>query len=234
MTLLYPDAVWLADGGSAGDGNGWGPLPDRGATQSQIRLVFHTTETSARPGYSGGKFAPHTTYDPKTRSWFQHGRFDRRMGTLLGRSRTGVLGNEFSVQTEIICYSDRKIADQSPGRIWVGDLTDDHYGDLARYVAWCRVNLGIPLVRAYGPSRDFETFIYGRGESTEMSKPEWLKAGGILTGHGAGPGQLHWDTGVLDLHRIIDESMPGPHDALAEAEESAIRTLALIREARRQ
>jgi hypothetical protein len=237
----YGIAQWAGDAGPAQDGQGWGPLPDtaRGATESQIRLVFHTTETKNMPGYSAGRFAPHTTYDARQRTWTQHGEHHRRVGTMLGMSRTGVLGNEISVQTEIIAYSDKAIADRVGG-LWVGDFDAGHYADLAEYVTWCRGNLfqgHLPLVTAYGPAKDFASFTFGVDDITEMSDRAWLEAGGILTAHGAAPQQSHWDTGELDLHRIVDESLaaqqkPHSHD-LDELETQALRLVELIRKAKR-
>ena len=212
----YPPAQWMGDGGREGDGQGWGPLPDRGATVDQIRLVFHTTEGTSMPGYRDGKDAPHTTYDPRTGQWYQHNEHDRRTGTLEGISATGTLGNEFSIQTEIIAFSDKAKA-QWYGGIWVGDFLDVNYADLAAYVAWCRDTLFVPhlpLVKAYGPADDFKSFLWGKDDSHEMSPEQWLNAGGILTGHGAADNQRHWDPGELDLWRVIRESLtsdePGP------------------------
>jgi hypothetical protein len=243
----YPEAKWVHNAGPKGDGSGWGPLPDlaRGASVDQIRLVFHTTETTGMPGYAGGRYAPHTSYDPVRREWTQHGEHHRRVGTLLGKSRTGVLGNEFSVQTEIICYSDKGLA-AKVGGLWVGDFKDEHYADLADYVLWCRQNLFVPhlpLATAYGPADDFDSFSFGVDDEHEMGKLEWLASGGILTAHGAAPGQAHWDTGELDLHRIILESLllsdsdPVPtrpsSDLLRQAESLIKTALLLIQEERR-
>jgi hypothetical protein len=220
-----------------GDGTGWGPLPDRGGTVEQIRVLYHTTEGKSLPGYRNGKDAPHTTYNPSTRNWFQHGEHHRRMGTMIGSRTTGVLGNEITVQTEIIAYSDKRQAERDGG-LWVGDFTDEHYADLAAHIQWCRGNLFVPhltLTAAYGPADDFETFVYGLDDPREMDDEEWLDAGGILTAHGAGPGQLHWDTGELNLWRIIRESQGNvvrQPDPLAEIETQALKLLALIRDAK--
>jgi len=249
----YPKAVWAGNGGYKADGLGYGPLPDvsRGALVSQMRVVAHTTESAHLPSYNMGRFAPHLTYNPTDRTWLQHVEHHRRTGTMLGQSRTGVLGNEFSVQFEIRAYSDREKANEHGG-LWVGDFTDDHYADLADYLRWCRTNLfdgHLPLRKAYGPAADFDSFRYGRGDRNEMSKQEWLDAGGIFTAHGAGPNQAHWDTGVLDLHRVIRESLPrhtamiigdqtdsvvpvSPVDRLRQAESLLKTALLLIQEER--
>ena len=218
----YDRAEWVGNAGAASDGNGWGPLPDfgRGATGwEQVRDVLHTTETNHLPGYNGGRFAPHFTYFAARRRWFQHGHTDRRMGTLLGRSRTGVIGNEISMQLEIVCYSDVTLAGQRGG-LWVGNFTDDHYADLADWVRWTRDTIGIAADRAYGPSNDFRSFKWGKNVATRMTASEWLEFGGGVTGHGAVPGNDHWDTGELDLHRIVAESKAprgGPSELIGVA-----------------
>lgn len=204
----YPPAVQVLDGGRDGDGYGWGPLPDRGGTDEQICVTFHTTETNGLPGYNGGQYAPHFSYLARERRWLQHGRTDCRMGTLKGSAVTGVLGNELSVQVEIVGYSDAKLA-SARGGLWVGDFGDAHYADLAAFIAWCRAELGVTLDEAYGPPHDFATFLWGKNAATRLSPAAWLAFRG-LTAHGAVPGNDHWDTGVLDLHRVIRESKPAP------------------------
>ncbi len=199
MASRWSKATWV------GGATTYGTLPDGGATDADVRLVAHTTETAGMPGFAGGTTAPHFVYRAATRTWTQHADIDRRVGTLKSSRTTGVLGNEISVQFEIVAYSDRALAG-SRGGIWVGDFTDGHYSDLAALVSWLRDVTSMPLETAYGPSEDFGSFQYGTRAATRMSKADWLAAGGILTAHGAAYGQDHWDSGVLDLHRIIDLS----------------------------
>lgn len=192
-----------------GDGTTYGTLPDKGFGVKDIRLVLHTTETEGMPGYNGGAFAPHWTCDIANFRWYQHAETDRRTGTMLGYSATGINSNEIAVQVEIICYSSKSIAAQSSKRLWVGDFTDKHYRFLADFVAMIRKEMGMALTEAYGPAKDFASFLYGKHDQNEMSHSQWYSSGGILTGHGAGPHQKHWDTGVLDLHRILKMSLGG-------------------------
>ena len=207
----YPEAKWLGDGGSGADGEGWGPLPDesRGASFDQLRIVLHTTESLGLPDYNNGRDAPHVTFHPRgSTKIYQHNHFDRRVGTLIGISQTGILGNEFSIQAEIICFSDQDLAEKYGG-LWVGELTVGDYQMIANWVAWVREELGIPVDWAYGPEKDFEQFLWGKHTKTRMSDSAWLNAGQCLTAHGAAARQDHWDTGVLDVHNILEWSYDG-------------------------
>ena len=214
MSNRYPKAEWL------GNGRTYGPLPDAGPnpnnpsekfTTDDIRLVYHTTETTVLPGYGGGDVAPHYTYDPARRKWYGHAELDRRVGTMRGFSSTGVRCNEISVQVEIICYSDKSIADGSSSRLWVGDFTDDHYADLAEFAAWVRDAWypGIDGRKWYGPPM-FSQFMYGTSANTRMNTADWYQFGGGITAHGGASGQSHWDTGVMDMKRIADEMQEEP------------------------
>ncbi len=191
-----------------GDGRTYGPLPDKGFGADDIRLVYHTTESRTIPGYNSMAFAPHWSADVARLKWVQHSEVTRRVGTMLGYSVTGINANEISVQVEIIAYSDKALAAKHGG-LWVGDFTDKHYEFLAELPVILRKEMNMSLTEAYGPSKDFASFLYGKHDANEMSHKEWYAAGGILTGHGAGPHQKHWDTGALDLHRIIDMSLGG-------------------------
>lgn len=206
MVARYPKAQWL------GDGTEYGPLPDKGYDEEDIRVILHTTETTGLPGYGDGDSAPHYTYDPQDRKWYGHADLDHRVGT------DKSAGNPVSVAVEMICYSDKAIADGHSSRLWVGDFTDEMKQDIVDFLVWLRdevyphMNYGS---KVYGPSQDFATFIYGSSASTRMSWAEWDAFGGGLTGHGASPsGSTHWDTGAFDLHEIAemtaDEIVPPP------------------------
>lgn len=199
-TPRFPNAEWL------GNGRTYGPLPDAGYTTDDIRLVYHTTETATLPGYSNGDNAPHYTYHAAKRKWYGHAELDRRVGTMRGFSSTGVRCNEISVQVEIICYSDKNIADGHTARLWVGDLSDENYEDLAEFAAWVR-DAWYPIIdgrKWYGPPM-FTQFMYGSSAATRMITADWYEFGGGITSHGGAAGQSHWDTGVMDIKRIADE-----------------------------
>ena len=197
---------WSA-GSRGGPAKTYGSLPDRGMTV--VAFVGHTTETRGMPSFSiklrsgvivKNATMPHFVYDPRSRLVTQHAELNRRVGTLKGSSSTGVYANEKSIQLEILAYSSRTEA-RKVGGLWVGDFTDEHYADLADLIQWL-ITKGFITDDVYGPDQ-FTTFHYGTSSPERLSKSRWYKFGGV-TGHGAVPGQTHWDTGVLDLVRIME------------------------------
>ena len=56
----YPPATWK------GDGDSGGAYSSEDGVLGPWRVVIHTTETSGMPGYNGGLYAPHLTYDPRS------------------------------------------------------------------------------------------------------------------------------------------------------------------------
>ena len=165
-----------------------------------LALVWHTTETGSWPGYRSGRVAPHHSYKATTREWRWHGApADQRVGTMRSSLWTRTPANEKSYQVEIVAYSNRQIADERPGRIWVGDFTEDHYRDLAAFAAWLAALTGIDMTRVTStPPGGWRS---GSGSPLRLSRDTWLDFDG-MTAHGAVTGQSHWDTGVLDLNRI--------------------------------
>ena len=193
----------------------YGPLPDKG--METLALVYHTTETSGIPGFSDGDVAPHYLYMPADRSWWWFGaNLNQRVGTMKGSGSTGVYANEKAVQLEIVCYSDKSIADQSASRLWVGDFTEEHYQDLADFYRWIRGEVPIGEEVTSTPPGGWQ---YGSGSIYRLSTSAWYDFSG-LTAHGCVPGQSHWDTGVLDLDLIFDLSMAGDDE-----EDEVARTL---------
>lgn len=196
MTDLFPGAQWI------GDGEEYGPLPDR--DMETLALVYHTTETSVRPGYDNGKIAPHLTVDPKSRMVWQHGHLSKRVGAMRGFSTTGIPANDKSFQVEWICYSSKPIADESRSRLWVGDWDDDMYALAAEIMAWFVEHKGIQLI-VHAPPQG-AAWKPGAGSNLRMDEATWRDFAG-LTAHGGVPRQSHWDTGVMDLTRIRDEAV---------------------------
>lgn len=180
--------VWLGDGQSGGS-----------YTSGPYKIVLHTTETSGMPGYNNGGSAPHVTYDPEDRTFYQHTEFGtaaRSLRNLPGNVQTN---RDSALQLEIICYSNKAGADQKPYRLWVGDLSDEHYEDIAGFCA--------QLVEQYGVKAECRqprgTPKYGYDSPARMSFDEWDSFGGIC-GHFEVPEQTHWDPGALDIERIVN------------------------------
>lgn len=183
--------------------------PDYGPLWSDrypIALVAHTTETKGKPDYNGGSWAPQVTLDPFRFVCYQHQYLDRRSGALRGTKKvhddTGVwtVMNEKAVQAEIIGYSDRaQVERYKDGRVWVGDFGDEQYRFLAEAFAWLQSALGIGDALHARPSG--QSWAYGVNSPHRLGATDWEQFSG-LTAHGGVFGQIHWDTGVLDLHRI--------------------------------
>lgn len=187
MALRYPLATWR------GDGRRYGALTNRYPTC----LILHTTETVGMPGYSNGNHAPHLTYHPAQNRFYQHQSFTSWVGTM--RAGNGpVSNNAKALQIEIICYSDKPLADAAANRIWVGHLTDRNYADLAAVVKFLHDQGHLPSLGVYMPST---TWRYGEASPFRMSVNQFMQFSGI-TAHGAAPGNAHWNTGVLDIRRI--------------------------------
>lgn len=183
--------------------------PDYGPLWSDrfpIALVAHTTETKGKPDYNGGSWAPQVTFDPFRFVCYQHQYLDRRSGALRGTKKvhddTGVwtVMNEKAVQAEIIGYSDRaQVERYKDGRVWVGDFGDEQYRFLAEAFAWLQSALGIGDALHARPSG--QSWAYGVNSPHRLGATDWEQFSG-LTAHGGVFGQIHWDTGVLDLNRI--------------------------------
>jgi hypothetical protein len=199
----YPPAVFKGDGQSGGSyvGKPW-------------RIVLHTTETAGLPSYSSGASAPHITYIPATRKFVQHTDFGTAARALKNLSGGVQTNRANALQLEIVCYSNKTIADQSPSRIWVGDLDDEHYGEIGEFVRWLcgefkvsnSVRLPRPTPRA------------GASSSSRMSPSSWEAYNG-LCGHFEVPENDHWDPGAFDFVKLVnivkeDELTPEQEKAL--------------------
>lgn len=195
----------------------YGPLPTH--IHDKLAVVFHTTETLGVPWYNSGDTAPHYTYVPADRVFVRHAYpSEGYVGTLKGHT-TGGHGNCKAIQLEIVCYSNKSIADQY-GRLWVGDLTDEHYQDLAGFWRHMRDTYGVGNELYREPLYGWTA---GADSGHRMTDQQWQAFSG-LTAHGGVPRNTHWDTGVLDLYRVWEladqeeELMPKQQwDAMIEA-----------------
>lgn len=187
--MRYPEATWKGDGQSGGSYVG---LP--------FRVVLHTTETSGVPGYDNGATAPHITYVPKTRRWVQHTDFNIA-SRVLRNPPGGVQTNRGNaLQVEIVCYSAKNIADQRTSRLWVGDLTGDHYQDLRDFLAWTYTAFD---VSSLWPGKQAFSSREANAPGFRMTDLEWNEFDGVCA-HQHVPENTHWDTGALDWTRVIE------------------------------
>lgn len=191
MTLeTYPDAYLRMDGQSGGS-----------YLNAPWRVVIHTTETVGTPGYDDGKSSPHVTYNPKTRIFVQHTPFTtacRALRNLEGGVQTN---RNNALQLEIVCYSDKSVADERATRLWVGDLPDTAYTDIATFLKTLTkyYNFNFKLIRIPRPKPRF-----GYDSPARMGEQEWNEFNG-LCGHFEVPEQTHWDPGAFSFERLIAE-----------------------------
>jgi hypothetical protein len=158
-------------------------------------VVLHTTETEGLPGYDGGGSAPHLTYNPRDRTWTQHTDLSVAARALRNLSGGVETNRSRSLQVEIICYSDKGVADDDPSdRTWVGDLDSLALSDLAAFIEWCGAEYG---VEAVWPGRAALSYSQANAEGFRFTAYEWERFGGVC-GHQHVTENDHWDPGALD------------------------------------
>lgn len=185
----YPPAVWLGNGKSGGS---W-------VSGYPYRLVLHTTEGTTLPGYDNGYKAPHVTYDPETRTFYQHREFGDAARALLNVDGGVQTNRARSLQLEIITCSDKAWATKIGGD-WVGDLPESAYLDLADFVRWCHLEFGIAL---RWPNRRAFSSAEANASGFRMSESTWTSFDGVCS-HQHVTENIHWDTGALDIAHILD------------------------------
>jgi hypothetical protein len=162
------------------------------------KFCLHTTETEGWPGYAGGASAPNATYHPRLREIRQHFSSDRSARALRDPSGTAVRENRDRVfQLEIVAYSDKQLGD-SVGGLWIGDLTDSHYTDLANIILQLNRDLALPL-RQSVTWKEGAVSAYGGVRLTGSAYDAYR---GIL-GHVHVSGNTHWDPGGFRISRLI-------------------------------
>ena len=190
--LKYPSAIWKGDGVSGGTYVG---LP--------YRVVVHTTETGGLPGYGDGWSAPHLTYLPVIRKWVQHTDL-KTAARGLRNPAGGVQTNRAnSIQIEVVCYSNKSLADEHSARLWVGDLTESHYADLKAFVDWAGTEFDVKPV---WPGRQAFSYTEANAVGFRMTNNEWDDFTGVC-GHQHVPENTHWDPGAFDWTQLLGEDI---------------------------
>lgn len=187
---LYPKASYLGDGISGGSFIAAAPK----------RIIIHTTETEGIPKYSDGKSSPHLTYYVQKNRWVQHTPFDRASRALKNVSGGVQTNRQGAIQIEVVCYSNKPLADQKPSRLWVGNLPAYAYRSIAAAVAWLVEHYDVsPYVRLPRPKPRS-----GVDSPARMGADEWNSFNG-LAGHFEAPENDHWDPGAFDFIRLLEE-----------------------------
>lgn len=192
--LRYPKATWLGNGQSGGS-----------FTSGPRKVVLHTTETRTLPGYQGGATAPHLTFAPASRVWYQHTELDVAARALRNEAGGEETNRDGALQVEIICYSAKNIAEGVNG-LWVGDLSQAALDELREFIEWATV----PIV---WPGRQAFSYSQANEPGFRLTLANWDAYNGVL-GHQHVPENTHWDPGALDwayLMREEDDMIPEAH-----------------------
>ena len=147
------------------------------AMESNV-IVWHTTEGTSLPSYSGGAEAPNLTARPnftaKRLEWFQHFDFDVSARALVNKAG-GVETNTLNVcQVEIVGTCDpathAKWTKAGYAHLYTPDLPDWAIRDLAAFAKWANEQHGVPL----SSGLTFKAYPSSYGNSTvRMSAARW-------------------------------------------------------------
>lgn len=171
-------------------------------------VVWHTTEGTGLPTYSGGAEAPNFTAAPdfknKKLKWYQHFDFDTSSRALVNKSG-GVETNTLNVvQIELIGTCDPSTHKRwgATPHLYTPELPDWAIRDLAAFAKWAHDNHGVPLTsgvtfRAYPSS-------YG-ATSVRMSASKWNSFRGHC-GHQHVPENDHGDPGAFPIDAILKQA----------------------------
>lgn len=174
------------------------------AMESNV-VVWHTTEGTSVPTYSGGSEAPNFTAKPDFANeqliWYQHFDFDTSSRALVNKAG-GVETNTLNVcQVEIVGTCDPTTHKKwgSTPHLYTPDLPDWVVRDLAAFARWAHEEHGVPLTsgvtfKAYPGS-------YG-SNGVRMSNSKWLGYRGHC-GHQHVPENDHGDPGAFPMAAIL-------------------------------
>lgn len=185
----YPYALWKGDGRSGGS-----------YTSGPWKVVLHTTETSALPGYSNGATAPHITYIAKSREWVQHTSFLTAARALVNGPDPVQTNRDSAIQVEIVCYSNKPLADKSSARTWVGDLTEANLDDIRQFLIWTNATFGVKLE---WPGVQALSYAQANKLGFRMSTRKWDSWGGVCGHQHVPDANTHWDPGALDWDTLM-------------------------------
>lgn len=145
------------------------------------RGVLHETETTALPGYSGGKSSPHLTLMPDG-IFYQHIPFSKAARALRNAPGGVQTNRQGSVNIQIEVVANSNYNDWTPAQIM----------KLRAFVLWAHTEWGIPATFPLGLGGSEQ---YGLNNPLEMSNQEWLDFSGWCS-HMHVPENTHWDVGM--------------------------------------
>lgn len=177
------------------------------AMESNV-VVWHTTEGTSLPSYSGGSSAPNFTAVPdftnKKIKWYQHFDFDTSARALMNKSGGVETNTANAVQVEIVGTCDPATHKKwgSTKHLYTPELPDWVIRDLAAFAKWAHQNHGVKLesvvtFKAYPSS-------YG-SNGVRLTGSQWGKFYGHL-GHQHVPENDHGDPGAFPMKKILDRA----------------------------
>ena len=166
---------------------GWHPKAIRNQVASPLpflvgggadKLVWHTTEGSSLPGYSGSQ--PHFTLDFKRGLLYQH--VPITGGSYALRNLPGGVETNRAncVQVELVGFA-------REAHTW----SDDHYAQIAALARFIERNTHVPR----SCSVTFRS-------TASVKVPNWIGYEGHI-GHQHVPENDHWDPGLLQIHKVL-------------------------------
>ncbi|MFE9448254.1 glycoside hydrolase family 25 protein [Streptomyces sp. NPDC006739] len=213
----------MAGGGSGGGSTGaeiypgaskahWYSSAYPGDPMQVNTIVWHSTETTALPDYSGGSIAPTLTAVPDFAAqrlvWYQHFAFDESARALVhaaGQMATNTLN---CAQVEIVGTCDPAThatwAKAGTPHLYMSELPDWAIRDLNAFAHWAHDQHGVPLTsglawKPYPAS-------YGNN-GVRMTAAAWSAFKGHC-GHQHVPENDHGDPGQFPIAQILEADMP--------------------------
>jgi hypothetical protein len=186
----------------------------QGSAMESNVIVWHTTEGTSLPDYSGGLVAPNLTAKPdfaaKRLVWYQHFDFDVSSRALMNRSG-GVETNTLNVcQVEIVGTSDpathAKWVKAGYAHLYTPELPDWAVRDLAAFARWAHEQHGVPL----SSGLTFKPYPSSYGNNgVRMTGAQWNDFKGHC-GHQHVPENDHGDPGAFPMAAILAAAKNGP------------------------
>ncbi|MFD8088601.1 hypothetical protein [Streptomyces malaysiensis] len=195
-------------------------------------IVWHTTEGTSLPSYSGGAQAPNFTAVPDFKNkrlvWHQHFDFDTSSRALVNKAG-GVETNTLNVcQVEIVGTCDPSTHKKwgSTQHLYTPDLPDWVIRDLAAFAKWAHDQHGVPL----SSSVTFKAYPGSYGSNgVRMTAAKWNDYRGHC-GHQHVPENDHGDPGLFPMGAVLDRAKgnaPAPTKPPQQEESAVPSTLGL-------
>lgn len=207
-----------------------------GDSMESNAIVWHTTEGTSLPSYSGGAEAPNFTAKPdfaaKKLLWYQHFDFDTSSRALMNRAG-GVETNTLNVcQVELVGTCDpsthTKWTKAGYQHLYTPELPDWVIRDLAAFARWANEQHGVPL----SSGLTFKAYPLSYGNSSvRMNPSRWTSFKGHC-GHQHVPENDHGDPGAFPMDAILaaarNTTQPSPAPAPHPAPRRPVVDLSLL------